>query len=151
MRFLKFFELIKTVMEINSLAGHFFLKLQTSFFFIFGTVTTQQPTHRRQHWRNQQHNKYQTQTNTNTSPISSTDTGPLHSKWREACIVQPGQLFLAWCEHVCFLHDANMFARHGMSQSTRTPTLSQVRAVCTQREPTGRVIIVIFAEREDKR
>ena len=44
-----------------------------------------------------------------------------------------------------------MFARQGMSQSTRTPTLSQVRAVCIQREPTGRVIIVIVAEREDKR
>ena len=43
-----------------------------------------------------------------------------------------------------------MFARQGMSQSTRTPTLSQVRAVCTQREPTGRVIIVIVAEREER-
>ena len=48
------------------------------------------------------------------------------------------------------MHDANMFARHGMSQSTGTPTLSQVRAVCTQREPTGRVIIVIVAEREER-
>ena len=44
-----------------------------------------------------------------------------------------------------------MFARQGMSQSTRTPTHSQVRAVCTQRETTGRVIIVNVAEREDKR
>ena len=44
-----------------------------------------------------------------------------------------------------------MFARQGMSQSTRTPTLSQVRAVCTQREPTGRVIIVIVIGRGDKR
>ena len=43
-----------------------------------------------------------------------------------------------------------MFARQGMSQRTRTPTLSQVRAVCTQREPTGRVIIVIVAEREER-
>ena len=48
------------------------------------------------------------------------------------------------------MHDANMFARQGMSQSTRAPTLSQVRAVCTQREPTGRVIIVIVAEREER-
>ena len=51
----------------------------------------------------------------------------------------------------CFLHDANMFAKQGISQSTGTLTLRQVRAVCTQREPTGRVIIVIVAEREDKR
>ena len=48
------------------------------------------------------------------------------------------------------MHDANMFARQGRSQSTRTPTLSQVRAVCTQREPTGRVIIVIVTEREEQ-
>ena len=44
-----------------------------------------------------------------------------------------------------------MIARQGMGQSTRTPTLSQVRAVSTQREPTGRVIIVIVAEREERR
>ena len=44
-----------------------------------------------------------------------------------------------------------MFAKQGMDQSTRTPTLSQVRAVCTQREPTGRVIIVIVTGREEKR
>ena len=33
-------------------------------------------------------------------PISSTDAGPLHSKWHEVCTVMPGQLFLACCEHV---------------------------------------------------
>ena len=51
------------------------------------------------------------------------------------------------------LTDANMFAKQGIDRSTRTPTLSQVRAVCTQREPTERVIIVIVGEkkREDKR
>ena len=49
------------------------------------------------------------------------------------------------------MHDANMFGQQGMGQSTRTPTLSPVRAMCTQRETTGRVIIVIVAEREDKR
>ena len=41
-----------------------------------------------------------------------------------------------------------------MGQGPRTLTLWQVRAVCTQREPTGGVIIVIVAgkeEREDKR
>ena len=45
----------------------------------------------------------------------------------------------------------NQTQTHHTSQSTRTPTLSQVRAVCTQREPTGRVIIVIVAEREERR
>ena len=43
------------------------------------------------------------------------------------------------CQDSCFVHDANMFARQGMSQSTRTPTLRQVRAVCTREK------------REDKR
>ena len=33
----------------------------------------------------------------------------------------------------CFLHDANIIARQGMGQNTRTPTLSQVRAVSTRR------------------
>ena len=51
-------------------------------------------------------------------------------------------LFLAWCEHVRPTRN---------EPSTHTPTLSQVRAVCTQREPNGRVIIVIVAERNDKR
>ena len=51
-----------------------------------------------------------------------------------------------------------MFARQGMNRQptngprpTHCDTLAQVRAVCTKREPTGRVIIVIVAEREDKR
>ena len=54
-----------------------------------------------------------------------------------------GQLFLA--------SNVNMFAKQGMDRSTRTPALSQVRAVCTQREPTGRVIIVIVTERREER
>ena len=32
--------------------------------------------------------------------LSSTDTGPLHSKWYEACTGTLGHLFLAWCEQV---------------------------------------------------
>ena len=39
----------------------------------------------------------------------------------------------------------------GMGHGPRTLTLWQVRAVCTQREPTGGVIIVIVAEKEEKR
>ena len=52
------------------------------------------------------------------------------------------------------MHNANMFGQQGMDRSPRTLTLWPVRAVCTQREPTGRVIIVIVTERrerEDKR
>ena len=33
----------------------------------------------------------------------------------------------------CFVHDTNMFAKQGMSQSTGTLTLRQFRAVCAQR------------------
>ena len=85
----------------------------------------------------QQHNE--DNTNTTKSSISSTDTGPLHSKWHEACTVSPG------------LYDTNMFGQRGMDQSTGTLTHRQVRVVRTQREPTERVIIVIFIEREKKR
>ena len=55
------------------------------------------------------------------------------------------------CQDSCFLHDTNIIVKQGMSQSTGTLTLWQVRAVCTQREPTGRVIIVIVTERREKR
>ena len=88
----KIFELIKTVMWVNSLAGHFFEITDVVFFFWnrhhhttanAPTPTLTQPT--------TQH----IPTHTNTSTISSTETGPLHSKWREACIVKPESLFLA--------------------------------------------------------
>ena len=48
------------------------------------------------------------------------------------------------------MHDANMLDQQGMGHGPRTLTLWQVRAVCTQREPTGRVIIVIVAEKEER-
>ena len=50
-----------------------------------------------------------------------------------------------------FLHDANMLDQQGMGHDPRTPTVRQVREVCTQREPTERVIIVIVAEREERK
>ena len=56
-----------------------------------------------------------------TFSISSTDTGPLLSKWHEACAGTPGQLFL-----------------HSGHQSKSE--------LCAQREPTGRVLIVIVIE-----
>ena len=129
--------------------GTFFLKYRWC--FLFWTVTTaQQPTHRRQHWRNQQHNEdntydpilthahttkhKQTQTNTNTSPISSTG--------------RPTSFRVARGLHSCMIRTSS--AKQGMSQSTRTLTLWQVSAVCKKREPTGRVFIVIVAERGER-
>ena len=44
-----------------------------------------------------------------------------------------------------------MSAKQGMDRSPRTLTLRQVRAVCTQREPTERVIIVIVTGRGEQR
>ena len=126
-----------------------------SVFFFWTVTTTQQPTHRwqpttqrRQHILSHTITFKHMLTPPNTikhhqtpTPISITDTGPLHSKWHEACTV-----FL----DSCFLHDANMFGQQGMGHDPRTPTLRQVREVCTQREPTERVIIVIVAEREKR-
>ena len=82
----------------------------------------------------------------NTTPISSTDTGPLHSKWHEACAVMPRQFFLALCKHVRQTGNEPEYM-HSDPQSNSEP--------CVHRErPTGGVIIVIVAERrerEDKR
>ena len=65
-------------------------------------------------------------------------------------VIPSGTRFAQLCHDSCFLHDANMFGQ-GMGHGPRTLTLRQVRAVFTEREPTGRVISVIVAEREDKR
>ena len=43
-----------------------------------------------------------------------------------------------------------MLDQQGMGHGPRTLTLWQVRAVCIQREPTGRVTIIIVAEREER-
>ena len=48
------------------------------------------------------------------------------------------------------MHDANMLDQQGMGHGPRTLTLWQVGAVCTEREPTGRVLIVIVAEKEER-
>ena len=44
-----------------------------------------------------------------------------------------------------------MLDQQGMGHDPRTPTVRQVREVCTQREPTERVIIVIVAERRERK
>ena len=63
-------------------------------------------------------------TQSNTILISSTDTGPLHSKWHEACTV------ISRTVVSCMM---NTFAKQGMDRSPRTLTFRQVRALCTKR------------------
>ena len=80
-------------MGIKFSRGTFFLELQISFLFFFNhhhhttanasTPTLTQPTY--QHIPTHTNTYYHNQTPPNTTPISSTDTGPLHSKWHEAC------------------------------------------------------------------
>ena len=121
--------------------GIFSCNLRFRFGLFWTVITTQQPMHRRQHWRNQQHNEdntyyNQTQTNTNTSPISRTDTGPLHSKWHEVCTVMKGQLFRALCEHVRPTRNGPRSMHSGPQGKSE---------LCVQR-----AIIVVFSEREER-
>ena len=69
--------------------------------------------------------------------LSSTDTGPLHYKWYEACTGTLGHLFLAWCEQV-------RPTRNGPWPPHSGPQARQGRV---QREQSGRAIIVIVNER----
>ena len=88
-----------------------------------------------------------TQPNINTSQTHH----PFPAQIQAHFIPSGTRLEQLYQDSLFFLHDTNIIARQGMGQSTRTPTLSQVRAVSTQREPTGRVIIVIVTEREERR
>ena len=87
----------------------------------------------------------QTQPNTNKSQTHHPFPAQI-----QAHFIRSGTRLAQLHQDSCFLHDANIIARQGMGQSTRTPTLSPVRAVSTQRE-LGRVIIVIVTERGEKR
>ena len=89
-------------------------------------------------------------THTNTTKHNQTQTHDTYPAQIQAHFNPSGTRLAQLCWDSCFVHDANMFARQGMSQSTRTPTHSQVGAVCVQREPTGRVIIGFVAEREER-
>ena len=51
-----------------------------------------------------------------------------------AHFIPSGTRLAQLCQDSCFVHDANMFAKQGMSQSTGTLTLSQVRAGMENRE-----------------
>ena len=130
-------------MEINSLAGYF-LKFQISFWSFLNrhhhtTANASTPntdakptTQRRQHILTHTYTYLHilTQPNTtntqpNTTLISSTGTGPLHSKWHEACTVIPGQLFLCMTR--------TLSPNRKWTESPRTLTLRQVRALLTER------------------
>ena len=119
-------------------------------------LTTQQPTHRLQHWRNGQHNDdnitkqhARTQHSTDTSHhtkhilLSSTDTGPLHSKWHEACTGTLGQFFL---------HDANICGRQGMGHGPRTLALraSQSRVYRESKLNEWSLSLLLRTERESR-
>ena len=64
-----------------------------------------------------------------------------------AHFIPSGTRFAQLCQDSCFLHDTNLVAKQRMDRSSRTLTLRQVRAVCTQREPTGQM----KEERQDTR
>ena len=145
-------------METNSLAGFFFGVTD----FVLVLFEPSSPHNSQRIDGNQQHNEdntyyhlrmhghttkhNQTQPNTNYHKLSQ---HPFPAQI-QAHFIPSGTRLAQLCQDSCFLHDANMFAKQGMSQSTGTLTLRQVRVVCTQREPTGRVIIVIVAEREKR-
>ena len=137
-------------MGINSLASETFFEItDIVFFFLFwnchhhttanaSTPTLRQPT---THTNTTKHN--QTQRNTNTSHISSTDTGPIHSKWLEACTVMPGQSFRAWCEHV-------RPTRNGPRKALALWHSGQVRAMCTESQLDERSLSLSLRERRKK-
>ena len=69
--------------------------------------------------------------------LSSTDTGPLHSKWHEACTGIPR---LSFCMMRAIRQSANG------PRPTQSGTQGK-SGPCVQREPTGREIIVMVIER----
>ena len=120
--------------------------------FFWTVITTQQPTHRRQPTTQRRqyilsHNNAQPNTNTsqtppNTTPISCTDASPLHSKWHEACTGNTKTVvscMLRTCSANREWTEAHAHWHSGKSE------------LCVQRKPTGRVIIVIVTDREEKR
>ena len=137
-------------MEINSLAGYFPVITDVVFSF------EPSPPHNSQRIdNNQQHNEdntyYHILSHSNT--CSHNQTPPNTTKHQhpfpaqiQAHFIPSGTRLASVFQDSCFLHDANMFGQQGMGHDPRTPTLRQVREVCTQREPTERVIIVIVAE-----
>ena len=93
------------------------------------------------HAHTTKHNQTQPNTNTsqtpqNTTPTSSTDAGPLHSKWHEACTGNTKTVVS------CMLRTC--------SANREWTEHSGKSELCVQREPTERVIIVIVAEKEER-
>ena len=114
-------------MEKNSFGRHFFGITDFVFFFFEPS-----PPHNSQ------------RIDANTDVTNNTTHRQTHHPFpaqRKANFIPSGTRLAQLCQDSCFLHDANMFAKQGMDRSTRT---------CTQREPTGRVIIVIETDREKR-
>ena len=142
------FELIETVLE-NSLAG-FFSNYRRRFFFSFFN--------RHHHTYNIQRIDANTDATNNTTkttpfqhrlPHANTTKHNTHFQHR----YRPASFRVARALHSlyqdsCSLHDVNMFGQQGMDRSALTLTLWQVRAVCTQREPTDHSHVT---ERREKR
>ena len=127
-------------MGITSLAGHFFLKLQTSFFLFLNrhhhttanasTPTLTQPA--KQHIPPLTATYYHLLPHTNTTKhhqhTTKHNTHFQHRYWPTSFHVGRGLH-----KNSCFLHNANMSDRQGTSHGPRTLTLRQVRAVFTKR------------------
>ena len=123
--------LIKTVMEINSLAGHF-LKLQD---FVLVFFFEPSPPH------NSQRIDANTDATNNTTH-TNTNKHITHFQHRyRPTSLQVARGLHSYAKTVFFLHYVNMFAKQGMSNSE--PYVHRER-------PTGRVIIVIVAEKREK-
>ena len=139
-------------MEMNSLAGYFSVITDVVLVFLNrhhhttanastatnNTTKTIHYYHIMTHAHTTKHN--QTQTPPNTTPISSTDTGLPNSKWHDS---------YARTVVSCMMRRCSLHKERG--HSPRTLTLRPVRAVFTERDPTGRVIIVLVAERKKTR
>ena len=125
-----FFELIKTVM-VNSLAGHFFLKLQTSFF-----SSQPSPPHNSQRIdANTDATGKTTHTTTYYHILTQPNTTKPNTQFQHR--YRPTSFQVARGLHrntqKCFLHDANMSDRQGMGHGPCTLALRASQS-CAYRE-----------------
>ena len=118
--------------RIHSLAGHF-LELHLSIFLLnrhhfttanasTATNTTTKTAHTVTYWH--------MFLEPNTNILQTRHPFPSQT---EAHFIPSGTRLAQFYQDSCFLHAANIIARQGLDQNTRTPTLSQVRAVSTRR------------------
>ena len=137
----RFFELIKTAVEINSFAGYFW-----NYRFRFGHFFEPSSPHNSQRIDgNRQHNEdntyYHIITHAHTTKHNQTQTHHKHHQTQhpfpaqmQAHFIPSGTRLAQKNQDSCFLHDANMIAQRGMGHGPRTLALraSQGR-VCRER------------------